>query len=43
VQSRIRSSCINCPAQEIEKLADSLELSMDLLPEGWQGLCKEEN
>lgn len=43
VQSRIRSSCINCSAQDIEKLADSLGLSMDLLPEGWQGLCKEEN
>ena len=43
VQSRKRSSCINCSVQDIEKLADSLGLSMDLLPEGWQELCKEEN
>ena len=34
-----RSSCINCSAKEIETLIDSLGLSVDDLPEGWQELC----
>lgn len=39
VQSGRRSSCINCPVQEIEKLAGSLGLLKADLPEGWQVLC----
>ena len=42
VQSKKRSSSINCSQAEIEKLADSLGISMDDLPEGWKGLCSEE-
>ena len=42
VENGRRSSCINCSVQDIEKLADSLGLSMDDLPEGWQQLCPEE-
>ena len=38
VLSGRRSSCINCPAQEIEKLAGSLGLLKADLPEGWQML-----
>ena len=34
-----RNSCINCSAKEIETLVDSLGLSVDDLPEGWQELC----
>jgi hypothetical protein len=42
VESKKRSSSINCSQAEIENLADSLGLSMDDLPEGWKGLCSEE-
>ena len=42
VQSKKRSSSINCSQAEIEKLADSLGLSSADLPAGWQQLCPEE-
>ena len=34
-----RSSCINCSAEEIETLVNSLGLSAADLPGGWQELC----
>jgi hypothetical protein len=39
VESRKRSSSINCSCREIENLAESLGISPDDLPEGWQKLC----
>jgi hypothetical protein len=42
VESRKRSSCINCSQAEIENLADSLGISSADLPEGWQQMCPEE-
>jgi hypothetical protein len=39
VESRKRSSSINCSCREIENLAESLGISPDDLPEGWQELC----
>ena len=42
VKSRKRSPCINCRQAEVEKLAISLGLSSDELPEGWQRLCPSE-
>jgi hypothetical protein len=42
VESRKRSSSINCSQAEIEDLAKSVGLSTGDLPEGWQGLCPEE-
>ena len=39
VESKKRSSCINCCQAEIEELAMSLGVSLDKLPEGWQELC----
>jgi hypothetical protein len=42
VESRKRSSCVNCSQEEVSKLAESLGLSAENLPKGWQGLCKEE-
>jgi hypothetical protein len=39
VDSKKRSSCINCSQAEIEELAISLGVSWDKLPEGWQELC----
>ena len=41
VESRKRSSCINCSCTEIENLAKSLGLAPGDLPEGWQELCPE--
>lgn len=42
VESRKRSSSISCSQAEIEDLAKSVGLSTGDLPEGWQGLCPEE-
>ncbi len=41
VESRKRSSCINCSCTEIENLAKYLGLTPWDLPEGWQELCPE--
>jgi hypothetical protein len=38
VLSGMRASSINCASQDIEKMAASLGLSLDDLPEGWQDL-----
>lgn len=37
-----RASSLNCPAQEIENLADALGLGPADLPAGWQELCPEQ-
>jgi len=42
VRSGTRSSSINCSAREIESLAESLGLSPEDLPEGWQELCLDD-
>jgi len=39
VESGKRSSCINCPQEDIAGLAESLGLSPADLPRGWQKLC----
>jgi hypothetical protein len=41
VESKKRSSCINCRVIEIENLAKSLDVSIADLPGGWQELCQE--
>jgi hypothetical protein len=42
VESKKRSSCINCRDIEIEDLAKSLDVSIANLPGRWQELCPEE-
>ena len=42
VQSKKRSSCINCCQAEIEELGMSLGLVVEDLPEGWRVLCPAE-
>ena len=42
VQSGGRSSCLNCPYMEIERLVKDLGLAPDSLPDGWQDLCPAE-
>jgi len=39
VESKKRSSCVNCSYTEIENLAKSLGIVSDDLPEGWQKVC----
>ena len=39
VQSGKRTSCINCTRAELSGLAQSLGLSVENLPAGWQILC----
>ena len=39
VKGEKRPSCINCSHKEIEALVESLGISSQELPEGWQELC----
>jgi hypothetical protein len=34
-----RRSSVNCSVEQLTEFAHQLDLSMDALPEGWQGLC----
>jgi hypothetical protein len=42
VDSKKRSSCINCSQAEIEELAISLGVSLEEMPMGWRELCPQE-
>jgi hypothetical protein len=41
VQSKKRSSSVNCPQEEVSNLAVSLGILPAELPDGWQELCME--
>ncbi|MEZ4524902.1 MAG: hypothetical protein R2941_03165 [Desulfobacterales bacterium] len=42
VRSGLRTSCVNCPAEQVKKFSAQLDSSPHTLPAGWEKLCTEE-